>query len=522
MIKVLTSDQMRAIDYKAITELNIPSIILMENAGIAVSTQIIKIISQYDIKNPKILVICGKGNNAGDGYVVARQLAQEDFNIQVISLYDEYELSGDGLINHNIAKHFTDIKYINEFGTDSFQIHISQADIIIDAIFGTGLNSPIKGQIINIIDSVNKYSEGIIVSIDIPSGIDASTGKVMESAIVADYTVTFFAPKLGNILYPGADYSGEVIISDISIPFYLENDNLHNINLIDRDFIREILPFRSDNSNKGTFGSVFNIAGSKKYIGAAGLCSKASLATGAGYSMLAAPQSIISTIAANQADIIFFPLKETKNGNISSESLSFVLDASSNCNVYLIGPGIGTNESTIKFVEEFTQQITDRGLTAVFDADALNCFSEMDNFTLPINSILTPHPAELARLMKVSIEEILNDRILSARMAALKLNTIVVLKGARTIIAEPDGTVYINPTGNSSLAKAGTGDVLAGMIAGFAAQGCNTLDAAMLGVYLHGLAADIAVNDLTEYSLTASKLLDYIPIALKKACGYSD
>lgn len=515
MIKVLTSDQMRAIDKKAIEELNIPSILLMENAGIAVSTHILDIISQNDINNPKVLVICGKGNNAGDGYVTARQLVQEGLDIDILSLYDEAELSGDALINHNIAKHFLDITYVNKLNEENLEILLSHADIVIDAIFGTGLNSPITGKVKDIIDSVNKYAEGIVFAVDIPSGIDASTGKVMNSAIVADYTVTFFAPKIGNILYPGADHAGEVVICDISIPAYLEDNNLHNINLITEEFIKEILPLRPEDSNKGSFGNVFNIAGSKKYFGAAGLCSQASLIVGAGYSILAMSESVVPIVASNLPEIIFVPLKETEDGFISSDSLNITLEASQKSNVFLIGPGLGTDESTIKFVGEISQHMADRGLTAVFDADALNCFSKMNNFTLPVNSILTPHPAELARLMDVSIKEILDDRILAVRKAAVKFNSVVVLKGARTLIAEPDGVVYINSTGNSGLAKAGTGDVLAGMIAGFIAQGCSTIDAALLGVYIHGFAADIAVEDLTEYGLTASKLMDYIPKAIK-------
>jgi NAD(P)H-hydrate epimerase len=515
MIKVLTSDQMRTVDRKAIEDFKIPSLILMENAGYAVSTQILEMIEQHNLETPKIIVICGKGNNAGDGYAAARQLAQNDLNPIIVSLFEEDELSGDALINHNIAKHFVDIIYYKEIEVDQFINIIAEADIIVDAIFGTGLNSPVKGIINDVIDSINQYAEGLIVSVDIPSGVNASTGMIMETAVVADYTVTFFAPKLGIILYPGADNAGEIIVSDISIPSFLEDDETHNISLITRSYASAILPFRPEDSNKGTFGSVFNIAGSKNFIGAASFCAKASLSVGAGYSTLAAPESIIPIIASGSPDLVFQSLKENEDGSISFESVSFALDKSRKCNVYLLGPGIGIHPSTINFLGEFTQQLVDRGATAVFDADALNCYSQMKTFALPLNSIITPHPAELARLMNISTEEILSDRISSARLAAKNFNTIVVLKGARTIIAEPDGSIYINPTGNSGLAKAGTGDVLSGMIAGFLAQGCSLIDSAILGVYLQGLAGDIAVEKLTEYSLISSKLSEFIPDAIE-------
>jgi NAD(P)H-hydrate epimerase len=214
-------------------------------------------------------------------------------------------------------------------------------------------------------------------------------------------------------------------------------------------------------------------------------------------------------------EIVSVPLKETANGSISKEAVSFALDKSIECNSFLIGPGIGTDSSTIDFVLEFTQELTDRGLSVVFDADGLNCLSLCDDFILPVNSIITPHPMELSRLMKIPVKKILDDKIKVARTAAESFNTIVVLKGARTIIAEPNGKIYINTTGNSGLAKAGSGDILSGMIAGFIVQVLSLIDAAILGVYLHGLAGDMAAKELTEYSVNASKLLDFIPKAIK-------
>ena len=516
MIKVLTGEQMRNIDKKAIEDLKIPGIILMENAGIAINQQVLDIIDETNIDNPSVLIICGKGNNGGDGFVAARHLAQNGIQSTIISLYEESDLAGDALVNHNMLKSFAEINYFEEIDLELLRSMIIESDIIIDAVFGTGLNSEIKGNVKDIINSINEYSEGYIVSVDIPSGINATTGEIMGSAVVADYTVTFFAPKLGLVLYPGADHAGEVIVCDISIPDFLEEEDDHNINLITSHYACISLPFRPEDSNKGTFGSVFNVAGSGCLAGAAYMSAYSSLAVGAGYSVLAAPESLIPVFASMSPEITYVPLKETQDKAISKESVPFALDKSQKCNVFLVGPGIGTDPSTIDFVAEFTQELTDRGLTAIFDADALNCFARLKNLALPVNSIITPHPMELSRLLNISVEDIQKDRIKAVRQAAEQFNTIVVLKGARTIIAKPDGCVYINPTGNSGLAKAGTGDVLSGMIAGFAAQGCELTDAAILGVYLHGLAADMAVEDLTEYSLTATQLINYIPKAIKE------
>ncbi|OGI22032.1 MAG: hypothetical protein A2255_01005 [Candidatus Melainabacteria bacterium RIFOXYA2_FULL_32_9] len=514
-MKVLTGTQMRNIDKKAIEELNIPSLILMENAGRAVFEQVIEILNEIKDEHISVLVICGKGNNGGDGFAAARHLILEEIPVYVLSLYHEEELSGDALANHSALKNFTDIFYYDEIDAETFQDMLSISTVIIDAIFGTGLNTEITGHLYQVINTINEFAEGYVVSVDIPSGIDSNTGKILGNAVVADYTVSLFTPKLGTILYPGAEHSGEIIINDIGIPPTLLQEPDYNINLITGHYVCANLPLRPNESHKGMFGSVFNIAGSFGMTGAAFLSAYSSLKVGAGYSILATPESLVPIFSAMAPELVYAPLKETANKAISKESVNTALDMSEKSNIFLIGPGIGTDPSTVEFISEFTQKITDRGLSAIFDADALNCLAQMENFALPINSIITPHPKELSCLLKVSINDILDNRINYAREAACRFNTIVVLKGARTIIAEPDGTIHINPTGSSALATAGTGDVLGGMIAGFAAQGLELRDAAILGVYLHGATGDIATKNLTEYCVTASSLLDYIPDAIK-------
>ncbi len=516
MLKILTGNQMRELDKKAIEELKIPGIILMENAGRAVYEEIAELINENEDEFEGILVICGKGNNGGDGFVAARHLIENAIQTTVISLFRKENLSGSALINHEILEHFTEIIYMDEIDIEKLKQMISASTIIVDAILGTGLNSSVKGTIKEIIDSINEYSEGIIVSVDIPSGINADTGEILGTAIVSDYTVTFHSLKNGLINYPGTGHAGEVILAPIGIPEFLTDGDDYNTYLITRHYARISMPLRQSDSHKGTFGKVFNVAGSMGMSGAAYMSSLSSLKIGAGYSILAAPKSIVPIISSMLPEIVSIPLEETTEGAISEKALEKALDKSQKANIFLIGPGIGTSKSTIDFVSEFVQQLTDRGENLIIDADALNCLAIKQDVFLPINSIITPHPKELSRLMKIPIGEIQKDRIKSARDAALKFNTIVVLKGAVTVIAEPNGNIYINTTGNSGLATAGSGDVLAGMIAGLAAQGLKLKDAAITGVYLHGLTGDIASEEITEYSLTASELLNYIPAAIKR------
>lgn len=516
MLKILSGSQMREVDKKAIEELKIPGILLMENAGRAVYEQVLEIIDTIEDELSSVLVICGKGNNGGDGFVAARHLIENDIQTTAVSLFRKDNLSGSALINHDILENFTEIVYMDEIDLEKLKQMISASTIIVDAILGTGLSSAVKGNIKDIINSINEYAEGFIVSVDVPSGVNADTGEILGAAVVADYTVTFHALKHGLISYPGAEHAGEVIIVPIGIPETLTDGHDYNTYLITDHYVHISLPIRIENSHKGTFGKVFNVAGSIGMTGAAYMSAIASLKVGAGYSILATPKSAVPVISSMAPEIVCVPLEETAEKAISQKALTKALDKSKDAEVYLIGPGIGTEESTVEFISQFIQQLTDRGENLIVDADALNCLAIKQDIFLPINSIITPHPKELSRLMKVPVEEIQKDRVKSARDAAQKFNTIVVLKGAKTVIAEPDGNVYINQTGNSGLATAGSGDVLAGMIAGFAAQGADLKDAAIIGVYLHGLTADIAVEELTEYALTTSELLNYIPAALKE------
>lgn len=516
MLKILSGLQMRQVDRNAVQELKIPELILMENAGRAVYEQVIEIIDSSEETYPSVLVICGKGNNGGDGFVAARHLVENAIQTTVLSLYRKDNLSDSSLINNAVLENFTEIIYLDEISHEQLSQIICASSVVVDAILGTGLNSKVKGDIRDVINAINEYSEGFVVAIDVPSGINADTGEVMGAAVVADYTATFHALKTGLILYPGAGHAGQVTIAPIGIPDILTAGEGFDTNLITDNYVSALMPIRLEDSHKGTFGKVFNIAGCVGMTGAAYMSAYASLKSGAGYSVLASAESAIPIVASMAPEIVCVPLEETLDKYISENALDKALDKSQNADVYLIGPGIGIAQSTVKFVAQFVQQLADRGEPLIIDADAINCLSMLPEFYLPVNSVVTPHAKELSRLMKVPVEDIAADRIKYAREAAAKFRTIVVLKGSKTIIAEPDGKTYINQTGNSGLATAGSGDILSGMIAGFAAQGLSLVDAAVAGVFLHGLAADIAAEELTEYSLTASELLNYIPEAIKE------
>lgn len=475
---------MKQIDKRAIEELGIPAEILMENAGRAVADKILELAWQQD---KSVLIICGQGNNGGDGLIAARHLIRNSILTNVVSL-DRFE----------------------NIDTENFQQLVINSDIVVDAIFGTGLNSEIKGVYKEVIEIINAYSEGEVVSVDIPSGVNATTGEIMGTAVVADQTITFHSPKYGHFLYPGAELCGELSVVPIGIPDFLTKGNEFNTYLITEHHARITMPVRPMNGHKGTFGKVFNIAGSFNMPGAAYLCSKASLLVGAGYSILATTKEVIPVVASQAPEIVFQPLEMNSAQEKSAQS-----------QVVLIGPGLGTEDFTVRFVWDFIQQLTNRGDNLIIDGDGLNALSQIDNIVLPKNSIITPHPKELSRLLKMPVDKILNNMLESARQAAFELNVVVVLKCANTIIAEPNGTVYINTTGNSGLATAGSGDVLSGVIAGFTAQGLEPKQAAILGVYVHGLAADIATKQLNEYSLTAGELLNYIPLAINRVLCHS-
>jgi NAD(P)H-hydrate epimerase len=517
-MKVLTGTQMSNIDKRAITELNIDGLILMETAGLKVFQKIQEIIKDWDkseqttFKN--IVVVAGKGNNGGDGFVIARHLIQAGIPTTVYGTTEYLNLYGETLKNYQALENFGDINIITDETLEDLRDNIIESSIVVDALFGTGFKGTVEDIYEEIIEIINE-SDGIIISVDIPSGVEADTGKVLNIAVEADYTITFAAPKLGLLLFPGADYAGEVETVDISIPEILIATTDSNTYLTDDDYVFNTMPWRPENSNKGTYGKTLTIAGCQSMTGAGLLSAISILKSGAGTSTLASPSSVVPYLTGSYPEITFLPLKENALKTLCAESATELDDKLDNYQSILIGPGLSINKDIIEFLDIIISKLLETEIPVLIDADGLNCLSKLSGIKLTENFILTPHPRELSRLLKVEKEEILEDRLKYAQLAAKKYNCCVILKGAKSIIATEE-CAYINPTGNSGLATAGTGDVLSGIITSLMVQGLTTFEAGICGTYIHGLAADIAVNDKTEFSLLATDVINYIPEALKK------
>ncbi|MBI4722886.1 MAG: NAD(P)H-hydrate dehydratase [Candidatus Stahlbacteria bacterium] len=525
-MKLVTAKEMQEIDKKAIEELGIPGPVLMELAGIGLFNIIQEeFMPKTENRKPKteIGIVCGKGNNGGDGFVLARHLLNieakrksrsggDEISAEVFLLGKVNEITGDARLNLNIllkagykVTEITTPKDVNLFKEKCVGTRHSMS-LLVDGIFGTGFKGKVEGiaeQIINIMNG-----SGIpILAIDVPSGINATTGEVEGACIRAAFTGTMCLPKRGLFLYPGKDYAGRVSVIDIGVPPYLwKHINLELIGL------KNLLPYRPDNSNKGTFGRVFILAGSTGMTGAAALTSISALKIGAGLVRLGIPESLNSILEAKATEVITVPLPETSEGTITIEAMDKILDEINKSTVVIIGPGLSTHDKTKSLIQKLVPKID---LPMVIDADGLNNLNLdlLKKIKAPV--IITPHPGELSRIIGMSIPEIQKARIDIAKKFAKELNLILVLKGAPTIIASKD-KCYLNPIYTSALAKAGSGDVLTGIIGGLLAQGLSPIDAARLGVYLHGRAGKIASEKLTNYCVLASDVVEVIPEVIRE------
>lgn len=497
--------QMRNMDQAAIDQYGIPAELLMENAGLAV-TSVIQ--SEFGISQKKFLVICGHGNNGGDGFVVARKLFSEGADIKVCLLGETKKFSHPTSINFKITENLpfakSEIHNANEILED-----IKECDAIVDAIFGTGLTRNVEGLYKEVIDLVNS-SEKTIFSIDIPSGVHGDTGQILNTAINANYTITFGTPKIGNILYPGYSCNGKLFVSKISFPPDLFNHQ--NFNIAINQPIP--LPKRSPQGHKGDFGEAIFIAGSESYFGAPYFSALSFLKAGGGYSRLAAPRSIIPTIAAKSNEIVFLPMDETKNGSIALSNKDDLLAVISKMDFVVLGPGLSLDAQTQCLVTELIREIKK---PLLLDGDGITavCSNPEQLKKRIFPTILTPHLGEMSRLTALSIHEIQKDPLLIVQQTSMRLNSIIVLKGAHSLIGFPDGKVFINTSGNSGMATAGSGDVLTGTIAAMNGLGLPINDAVRMGVFIHGLSGDLASQEKGEDGITAQDILDFLPLAVK-------
>lgn len=505
---------MRRIDNIAIKSYGIPSPVLMENAGNQVFLAIRANVNEY--RQKKYAVVCGKGNNAGDGFVIARKLKDDSCDVKLIMLSKPADLSTDASLNFNIAKKLN-IHSIECLGTKHLaqtRNLIKNSNVIVDAIFGTGIKGSVTGYAGDVIEIINRAKK-CVISVDVPSGLDADEGRVFGPVIKADITVTFGHPKTGLFVYPGAEFAGRTILADIGIPKEIIKKEKVKSELIDPELIRSILPERKPNTHKGNYGRVLILAGSADYTGASVLCARGCAGVGAGLITVLVPEKIYPVVAKKLTQQIVVPLPTGENKFHSIDAFNEIEKYLSRCDALAIGPGLGqkkeTQELIIKILQIYKKPM-------VIDADGLNIISENASRIKKLNPniAITPHPGELSRLLKTDTTEIQNNRLNSALKSSNIFNCATVLKGQNTIITDSNGKFSINPTGNSGMAKGGMGDILTGMIAGFIGYGMSIYDACRLGVYLHGLAGDLAKEKYSDYSFTTEDLIDNIPDAFSR------
>jgi ADP-dependent NAD(P)H-hydrate dehydratase / NAD(P)H-hydrate epimerase len=518
---VLRPEEMREMDKYTIEDA-IPDILLMEAAGRGVAEKAHAFILEKskcssEDKRKNILVIAGKGNNGGDGYVAARILNIMAYNVRVISLAEEEELQGNPFINYRVCKaRGISINNVNDLGHEDINLFINQSGLVIDAMLGTGLKGDVRGIISEIIDLLNN-SNTPVLSVDIPSGLDGETGNIHGKAVKAVITATMAFHKLGLCLYPGRELSGKVEPIDLGMPEISINRVKYNHFMLNEREAASLLPVRRITAHKGSFGKITVIGGSMGMTGAPFLTGMASLKMGAGLVTIAVPSSIQDVVASYMPELITQGLKENE-GLINKDAIEKIEELTLNSDLLLIGPGMGKS-ADLEFI--IKKIITEFNLPIVLDADGMNAISDLNLLKHRKGAlIMTPHPGEMARLLNLDISQIEENRVETARKFAVEYNVNLILKGASTIIALPDTRVYINPTANEGMATAGSGDVLTGIIGALLAQGLDAERASILGPYIHGLAGDLAKEELSSYSLSAGNIIDYIPAAIKKLIKY--
>jgi len=501
-MKLVTAKQMQEIDQIAIRDFGITGATLMSNAA----QHLAKAAMSSIPPNGCVAVFCGTGNNGGDGIGAAACLLEKGVSVRTILIGDERNLTPDAVeMQQRLIKHGGSLE--RYFLSPDLVDYVSDCNVIIDAIFGTGLNADLQNDVLSAVTMINS-SGALIISADIPSGIHADTGRVLKDAVKADITITFSLAKPGHFVEPGCIYCGELRVCDIGIPrSVLESTVSHTYAAMPDDVE---LPRRRRNTHKGDYGRALIIAGSVGYTGAPALAARAASKMGAGLVSVGVPKSIYDIMAVKLDEEMPFPLPNDSNGNLTANAASEILRSAKKSDVCLIGPGLGVSDD----ISELVQSVTRISATPiVLDADGLNAIAGnvdiLSEATCPL--ILTPHPGEFERLGGSRT----NDRLQAARDFAAKHGCILVLKGHRTVIALPNGITYLNTTGGPAMAKGGTGDVLAGMITALIAQRLPIVHAVIKAVYIHGLAGDMCATRFGEYSVTASDIIAMLPEAVK-------
>ncbi|MBD3257686.1 NAD(P)H-hydrate dehydratase [candidate division GN15 bacterium] len=506
-MKLVTAATMRDIDRTAIDDRGIPSEKLMENAGRGIAHRILTdLIPDPDVAHAAIF--CGKGNNGGDGFVVARHLHREGVEVVVYFMGPIDKLSPDARLNFDRAAGagltLVEIEDRSQLPADL------EADLIVDAVFGTGFSGAPRGLAGEVIEYIN-LQDSLIVSVDMPSGLNADTGEFEGSVVQADFTYTLALPKFGLFVSPGRELSGDVEVVPIGIPDDVPGSFDIEVSLSTVDLVSELMPERKADGHKGDFGKVVIVAGSTGLTGAATMAGEACLRGGSGLVKVACPLTVQPVLATKLTEVMTYPLPDVaRKGALALRGLGELRKLASEQDALVIGPGIGRHRETFELVRRLVSKL-DR--PAIIDADGLNAFEghteKLKDCKAPL--VLTPHPGEFKRLSGESVPQGIHERVAVARSLAAEFGVVLVLKGSPTLVAGPNGDVYLNPTGNHGMASGGTGDVLSGLVGSFLGQGMEAVDAAVVAVYVHGLAGDFAAESLTPRALIAGDLIDFLP-----------
>jgi len=510
-MKAVTAEVMQQLDRRTIEEFGIPGLELMERAGANAAAIIQERFGGG--ADPSAMILAGKGNNGGDGLVIARILAGQGWRVELILLADAASLSGDARANYDRLPPAVAVS-----GGDA-SLPDKLADcrgftVLVDALFGTGLTSGLTGFFAEAAAMLN-FSGRPVVAVDVPSGVDASSGRVPGGAVKASLTITFGLAKLGQILFPGAAHVGELVVSDIGIPAALMAA-APGVTFLDEAEAAVLLKPRSRTAHKGSNGHALIVAGSTGKSGAAAMAANSAMRSGAGLVTLAAPDAVHAILELKTTEAMTVPLSACAEGSLGYDAIEELLSLAVGKNVMAVGPGIGTAAETASVVRSV---IASAALPLVIDADGLNAVAAdlavIDESEAPF-IIMTPHPGEMARLAGVTTAEVESERLATARNFAAAHNVYLVLKGARTVIAAPDGRIAVNGSGNPGMASGGTGDVLTGVVAALAAQGYEPFAACCLGVFIHGLAADLVAADKGEIGLIATDIQEKLPYAFNR------
>ena len=511
-MRVLNGKQMLEAERRTIEEIGIPAIVLMENAG----RQVVAALEARfdDLAQRRVAILCGCGNNGGDGFVVARTLQQRDILASVFLVGEVANVKDEARRNLEVLGRLgmTVVEIRDEQAWELHYSEISDYDIIVDALLGTGVRVPLVGLLQTLVADIN-VSNIPVVSVDLPTGVSADSHDIVGEVMEASLTVTMAVPKIPLILPPAESQAGDLVVADIGIPQeVIDNVEPPKIDLLTRETILELVNPRHDDAHKGDFGHVLIVAGSNGKSGAASLAGIGSIRSGAGLVTVASPKSCQGIIAAAAPDYMTESLAETPEGLVDFAALEAVLRMKND--VIAVGPGLGIGPSVSAFVHGLLERV---GTPIILDADALNAFvGDVDRLhgRDGLDVVITPHPGEMARLLGTTVDDVQANRVEIARQFAMAHHLHVVLKGYRTVIATPTGAVFLNLTGNPGMAVGGTGDVLTGVIAAWSAQLLDADAACKVAVYVHGMAGDIAEVDKGEISMSASDLTDHLGTAL--------